>query len=39
MGFKIVKSAPVWTGFGAHHKHGLVQNQIIERVIIVKYSL
>ena len=33
LGFKIVKSAPVWAGFGALRKPGLVQNQIIERVV------
>ena len=33
LGFKIVKSAPVWAGFGALRKRGLVQNQIIERVV------
>ena len=33
LGFKIVKFAPVWAGFGAHRERGLVQNQIIERVV------
>ena len=31
--FKIVKSAQVWAGFGALRKHGLVHNQIRERVV------
>ena len=33
LSLKIVKSAPVWAGFGALHKRGLVQNQIIEGVV------
>ena len=34
LGFKIVRSAQVWAGLGAHHrKRSLVQNQIIERVV------
>ena len=31
--FKIVKSAKVWAGFGAHRKRDLEQNQTIERVV------
>ena len=33
LSFQILKSAPVWTGFGAHCKRGLLQNQIVERVV------
>ena len=33
LGFKIVKSAPLWVGFGALRKRRLVQIQIIERVV------
>ena len=33
LGFKIVKSAPVWAGFSVQRKHSLVQNKIIERVV------
>ena len=33
LGFKIVKYALVWAGFCAHRKRGLVQSQIIERVV------
>ena len=33
LGFIIVKSAPVWAGFSALGSRGLVQKQIIERVV------
>ena len=33
--FLKVKCAPVWTGFGAHHRECLVQNQIIEGVLFI----
>ena len=33
LGFKIVKSALVWAGFGVHCKRVLVQNQMLERVV------
>ena len=33
LSLKLFKSAPVQAGFGAQHKRGLVQNQIIERVV------
>ena len=33
LGFEIVKSASVWAGFGAFCKRGLVQTQILERVV------
>ena len=33
LGFNIVISASVWAGFGVHRKHGLVQNQIIDKVV------